>query len=456
MKAIYTILNNKIYRINQDTSVPKTLASMPTKEHSVVSADTALKKMTATVFLNTMESTNIKSNKELYNMMKNTIRQHHITEIPVIYDRYMMLIDYQLFDSKCEICHNVVTKPVTASDAAILLGVAANNELVYRRVKEFDPIIEFATANQLPLGIMKTADTEYHFKINDISIYQDTSSVPGCCHNSIYCTPYSVNSASTVFDALSGFVCIYSTNAAGIQISDIDINFVPRTIDLKINFTLASLIVAYNDADIVTLVQEVINDKYHPQPPTPEVGPDGPDETLFPGKDHKPADGDYTPNRDGWYDYYERCLSTNPGALLVVEDLIPDISYKVDKMIKKHLVKKDIPDITVGEYVHYVEVYDDDDPHHHHHHHHDNHHHYEPMPEPTDDEEPTIDIGDTDDGNESFDVDDGNGDDTSTDYNSEIPSDQDRGATLDNSDTLSNRIDNMRGFTMLDLNEILL
>jgi hypothetical protein len=167
MKAIYTVLNNKIYRIDQDTSEPKILVPMPTKEHSVVNSDTTLKKVTATVFLNTMETTNIKSNKELYNMMKNTIERQKITEITDIYDRYMLLIDYQLFDSKCEICHNVVTKPASAQDAAILLGVAANNELCYRRVKQFDPIIEFAVANQLPLGIMKTADSEYHFKIND-------------------------------------------------------------------------------------------------------------------------------------------------------------------------------------------------------------------------------------------------------------------------------------------------
>ena len=307
---------------------------------------------------------------------------------------------------------------------------------------------------------MKPADTEYHFKINDISIYQDTTSIPGCCHNSIYCTPYSIDSAATVFDALSGYICIYSTNAAGIQISDIDINFVPKTIDLKINFTLANCIVAYNDADIVTLVQEIINEKYHHQPPTPHTGPDGEDETLFPGEDHRPADGDYKPNKDGWYDYYERCLSTNPGALLVVEDLIPATSYKVDTMIRKCLVKKDIPDITVGEYVHYVEVYDDDDTGHHHHHHHDNHHHYVPMEDPTEEpeeeptDEPTVDGENTD--GEFDDVDDGNDIHNDDDYNSEIPSDPDRGATLDDSDSLSNKIDAMRGFTMLDLNQILL
>ena len=134
-----------------------------------------------------------------------------------------------------------------------------NNELVYRRVKTFDPMIEFATANQLPLGIMKTADSNYHFKINDISIYQDKFNGSGCnCHNSIYCTPYSANSCATITDVLTDYICVYSSAVAGIQFKDIDINFVPKTIDLKINLTMANLIVAYDDADIIATLQEVI------------------------------------------------------------------------------------------------------------------------------------------------------------------------------------------------------
>lgn len=451
MKAIYTVLNRKIYRINQDTKEPKTLTSLPTNEHSVVSADTALKKVTASIFLSTMETNRIKSNKELYHCMKNTIEKEQITEIENIYNRYMMLIDYQMFDSKCEICHNVVTKPVDAADAAILLGVATNNELVYRRVKQFDPVIEFAVANQLPLGIMKTPDTEYHFKINDISLYQDTSSTPCCCHNSIYCTPYSADACGTVVDALSGYVRIYSTAAAGLQISDIDINFIPKTIDLRVNFTLASLIVAYDDADVITLMQRIIDEKYHPRPDVdPDTGHEHHHEGhLFPGKhDHKPADGDTTPDKDGWYDFYERCLSTNPQALLVVEDLIPDAVYKVRKMIKKKLVIKDIPNIQVGEYVRYVLAHDQNSVHT------GNENDYE------------INTGDQNTNNESA-VDGENTDDSFSFFEDPnesgetvgtirgIPSARDRGATLDNSDTQSNMQRNMNGWEIVDVNEVL-
>lgn len=96
MKAIYTFQNNKIYRIDQDTSEPKVLSPAPSTEHVMVSADTVLKKITASIFLNTMESVDIKSNKELYNCMKNTIKKAKITTIETIFNRYMMIIDYQL------------------------------------------------------------------------------------------------------------------------------------------------------------------------------------------------------------------------------------------------------------------------------------------------------------------------------------------------------------------------
>lgn len=456
MKAIYTVLNDKIYRIDQDTAEPKTLASMPKSEHSVMSTDTVMKKVTASIFLNTMETTAVKSNRELYNTLKRTIEYKKITEIPTIYDRYMLVIDYQLYDSKCEICHNVVTKPASASDAAILLGVAANNELCYRRVKVFDPIIEFAVANQLPLGIMKSADTEYHFKINDVSIYQDTSNIPGCCHNSIYCTPYRADDSSTIIESLSGYARVYSTAEQGLKISDLDIGFVPKTIDLRINFVLSSLIVAYDDADIKTLIQRIIAEKYNPQPvPTPPDTGDDDDEggSLYPGYDHKPADGDYRPNKDGLYDYYERCNSTTPGALLVVENLIPDLSYKVETMIRKRLVIKDIPDIEIGEYVHYVEGFEDDVHGHHHHHHHT---HYHDIPDGESDSGNTDDNNDDDNSDDVFDDVTGD-DDSNTDdsYNNQIPSDFDRGASLDNTDTASNLEDSFNGFTMIDLNEIL-
>jgi hypothetical protein len=73
-----------------------------------------------------------------------------------------------------------------------------------------------------------------------------------------------------------------------------------------------------------------------------------PDSELYPD-----ADGSEEPDENGWFDYYELCRSTTPCALQVVEDLIPDTIYDTHKMIRKKKVIKDIPNVTVGDFVIY-------------------------------------------------------------------------------------------------------
>ena len=121
-------------------------------------------------------------------------------------------------------------------------------------------------------------------------------------------------------------------------------------------------VVVYDDKTITDILIENIDKKYSEdtQPTDPEAPSDGSeDDILIPDDDpKKPADGDYEPDENGYYDWYERCKLTTPNALLVVEDLISDASYNVNTMIKKSMVVQDIPDIEVGEYALYSESLD--------------------------------------------------------------------------------------------------
>ena len=84
----------------------------------------------------------------------------------------------------------------------------------------------------------------------------------------------------------------------------------------------------------------------------------GNEPSYDPDDGHKPADGSIEPDDDGHYDWYERCNSTTPYALLVVSDTIDHTSYVPEIMIKRSLVLADIPDIQIGEYVIYREGID--------------------------------------------------------------------------------------------------
>jgi len=358
-KAIYTMINSKYYKINQDTSVPTKLCSFPEENHTQSSLDERLKQATYNVYISTMEKTCVKSNRAKYYEMINYLKDNLITEIESVQDTFKVAIDYTICNSSCELDHSVAIKPLSPSDAAIILGVATNNEGVYRRVKTFGQEIEFGISNPLPLGIMATNPGSYSFKINDITIYQDLSPISGTLHNSIYKKSCCCRS-TTVGDSLSKFAAIFSTSALGIEIQQLSIPFIPRKVFVNLYMCLANLIEAYDDTEVNNILIENIENKYEPDKPDepgPNPGGDGDDEGKLPDADKYPdANGNEVPDANGWYDYYEKCLSTNPNALLVVEDLISDASYDSTKMIRKRKVILDIPDVAVGDYVRYVEA----------------------------------------------------------------------------------------------------
>ena len=376
MKAIYLMLGEKVYRLNQDTRIPNVLEGIPTENKSSINTDEALKTVVETIQLSTMETSGIKTNGQKYIELKDYLISKKITQIYNVYNRFKIAIDYSLNNGVCELSRNIVIKDMTPNDAAILLGVGTNSELIYRRAKDLRSRLDFGITVPVPLGVVSPGTKEYRLHIHDITFYVDSAPYLGNVHNSIYETPcgYSAHKR-TISQDLTDFVPIYSTSVEGLEIQDLKINFMPRKVSLDILLTYAGLIVAYNDAEINEIIKENIRRKYHPDD-DPDVGPIdpvGPDGIVIPDTDDLPdADGSRRPNRHGWYDYWEKCSSTNPYAKLVVEDMTPDSVYDQKKMVKKSKVIKDIPDVEVGDYVHYVEVVDDrhNDWHAYHHHHH--------------------------------------------------------------------------------------
>lgn len=354
MKAIYTKIADKYYRINQETSVPTRISSRVPGATSSVKFDSYNKIATQIVNINNLEIPGTKTNRELVNMMKKELEDNKITQIDSIVDVYKIHIDYTVFADGKEIDHNIQIKPISYEDLVILLGVGTNDENVFRRVKNFKDTLELRFRAKVPFGLIQKKNKNICVKINDISIYQCIKDESfGHVHNSIYETPYSTNS-SLVRSELSNSIMIYSSLESGIEFEDLVIPFLPNRIEIMFSIILTDYIVVYDDTTIDDIIKYNIEQKYNPESPTPPEEEDPP--IIIPDEDDKTdADGDYTPDEDGYYDYYERCQETTPNSLLVVEDLISDGSYNVNTMIKKSKVIKDIPDIEIGEYVIYRE-----------------------------------------------------------------------------------------------------
>ena len=357
MKAIYTILHDKVFKVNQDTNIPRTLTQKAPGASSTVNTDSATKTVTQFVTINTMKTTGTKSNRELYEEIVKYLKDKCVTDIKTIQNFYKIYIDYTVFEGNKEIEHSVVIKPMAPEDQLLPLGVATNSELVYRRVKMFETSVEFRLRNSLPYGIMESKKGKYTLKINNVCIFQDFAK-QGEKHNSVYETSYSVGS-ETINHNLENMVMIYSSYNEGLEIQPVTLNFSPRSITVKFDITLCNFVVVYNDADINQILIENIKSKYEPDKGGIEVPDDEEEGSLIPDTESKPsADGEYIPDDNGFYSYYERCRETTPNALLVVEDLIPDSVYDVNTMIKQCMVVEDIPDIDINEYVLYVESLD--------------------------------------------------------------------------------------------------
>lgn len=354
MKAIYTIFNERVYRINQDTTIPNELTFKKPGVTASTSEDRYNKELIYNLSINTLQKPGTLSNKELYEYMKDLMWKKMITEIPRIQDKYKLYFDYSIYENGHEIDHQSVMKPIDPRDKAYMLGVATNNETVYRRCKTFDPKIEFKTRNCLPHGIINTPKTNYMFKIHNVAIFEDFSDKDYGKHCSIECNPYDME-ANSIKSSLELMTMIYSTEAEGIGLAPVMLNYVPRSVCVNMDIILANLIVAYNDKDIEDILVEIIESKYSEDANSTGSNDDDPSR-LIQDEESKPSgDGDFRPDRRGYFDYYERCTAANPHSLLVVEDLIPDGYYDINTMIKKKMVVKDIIDIEVGEYVHYCE-----------------------------------------------------------------------------------------------------
>ena len=358
MKTIYVPVDGKVYRVNQDTHIPSLMCDKQPGFSASLIKDPDNSTIVQAIDINTAlnGTTAAKTNQELYHDLIHMLKHNKITEIPVINSNYKVYVDYTLYVEGKETEHSVVVKPVQPPDMVMPLGCATNNELVYRRVTDVQTRVSFKVKNSLPYGVMNTRKQDYKIQVNDISIFQDFAPYVET-HNSSFETPYPVGSKN-INSALNSCVLLYSTNAEGIHIQPVALNFAPRFINIDINVILGHMVVAFDDKEVNKIVQDNIHHKYHPDDPIPPCPPPFPPGPMPPIDPHKPAEGDDDPDPSGHSDWYERATATNPGALRVVEDMFNPREYDPNTMIHRWKVVRDIPDIQVGEYVLYREGFE--------------------------------------------------------------------------------------------------
>lgn len=324
MRATYSIINNKVFRINTSRrNYLNTLVPVDTpKSNVILKVDDSNKIIEQTVFITDIP-TELKSNKELVEELKETLRKTKATEIKDLNDYYKIYIDYSLFSEGKEIEHANVIRPVSFNDRATLLGVNSDNECCYKSLKDMMTTLDFNLKSELPFGIISSLKKEVRFKIHDICIFQSNNEFKES-HNSIYDIPFTTNS-SMISENLFDSTMIYSSRNSGIDFQEVVLQYTPRRISIKISAILSNYIEVYDDFIIDKILEENKNaileelrDKLKPVAPVKK---------------------------------YKKVRKNASGALKVVSDDIDAGEFDSTTMVKKADVIGDLPEINVDDYV---------------------------------------------------------------------------------------------------------
>lgn len=351
-KTAYQYVNGNYYVLTELPCINngKIIGRIPTR--SVMSFNESESRVISSITINTIDCENLQTNKEQYDACVEQLRVKKIKQIDRIYNRFMMYMDYSVYDTDGkEIKHSVASNELKPIHTVYPLGITQDNEMVHHIVREFSENIDFSTKTTLPYGIMQCKKKErYQVVINDISIYQDLIDRTSI-HRSSEGNCYAYGS-HTIASSLENMVLIYSTNENGIVIQTIDVPYIPKKVSINLKILIDDIFFAYDDTEINSII---IDNNTTPDPGDPTL----PGGSRIPEGDKKPiADGSLKPDENGFSDYYEKARSTTPGAYQVVYDEIPDDEYDIETMIKKYMVIADIPDIEIGEYVRYMRTMD--------------------------------------------------------------------------------------------------
>lgn len=251
MKAIYTIIDDKVYRINQSTGIPSTLKNRYSSSVSKT-YDRRCQQLCVYLEINGLRECDIKANSEKYTELTSKLLLDKTTKIESLENTYKIFVDYTIYRNSVEHEHSCVIKSLTADDVILPLGINESNECCYIRAKDFNINLEFLITDILPIGIMQPSSKEYVLKINNIILFQEISPE---LHESIESTPYKYGSA-TIQTSLENSFTIYSTKAEGMDISEFACDGSVRKLIIHAHILLGNYTTVYDDSTITAILTE--------------------------------------------------------------------------------------------------------------------------------------------------------------------------------------------------------
>ena len=258
-KAIYTKIDGQYCQINQLVATPNVLCGGVVIPHSQM--EIRDENVTASIWADNIDRLNEPTNQDLYTDMINHFRSELVKEIPLIQNRYVLYVDYSVYnENNVEVKHSVVTDEITAIDSFYPQTVGTSQEncpLSYKLVKKFDGSVSFAAMKQeYPFGIIKdTSKNKFVLVINCFKIFQDTiyKRSGGVCGRSgdLSSYPYETH---TIESSLDSMKLIYT----GYKLIPVEVSFIPKSVTLSFHIVLDNYIVASDQYFINDIIIENI------------------------------------------------------------------------------------------------------------------------------------------------------------------------------------------------------
>lgn len=283
------------------------------------------------------------SNECRYDTYVEHLKGDSIKSISEVVNEYKIQLDFSLFDENMNLVDEGVKFYRAAAKDIIEVGpLTVDNKMEYNLGKEISSKFQFHGQGMMPRSFGITPSmmigvkgTGRYFQINSILVLGKLAKADNedalALHPTLIDSTFKYTSP-TINSIKESTIELYRSPEELFNI--IDLGLSPVRLNINIDIILDSFLTPYNTDEIDSIIQWNTDNIV-------DVVVDDGDYDL--GEDSVPS--------TDMYITYERCSSTNPQALTVVANTIPDDEYDETKMIKIRYVKESLPDVRTGEFV---------------------------------------------------------------------------------------------------------
>lgn len=283
------------------------------------------------------------SNDKRYNIYAEHLKNDKIEVVSEILNEYKIQIDFALFDESMNLVdEGIKFYRANADDLIEVSPIKIDNRMTYNISKEINGLFQFHGQGMMPRSMGVTPSmmigvkgTGRYLQINSISILGKLAAGKNedalKLHPTLNGMTFKPTSA-TITSIKENMIELYKTPSGMFNI--IDLGLEPYRIDLSVSVIIDSFLTPYNTDEIDSIIQWNIEN----------IGESTDDDDDFDiGEDGvERSDLDIS---------FSRCNMSNPQALQVVKNDIPDESYDQTKMVKLKYVLKTLPDARIGDVV---------------------------------------------------------------------------------------------------------